>query len=365
MEEATGAFQARYVDPSGFVRILTLSYFQSDRSVSLYDPKAGKSFLKRIQPPENIDINNLYLGASVTICSRPMTIVGFADDKTKRLYTTTRGSSLLLVKPDAYRQMGQILDIVFHSDLAVGRLRMVRFSLEEAQQFAAIGSAVGSSAALTKDNMLAIELAGEDVVSRVHELAGPADPSDARAAAPNSLRALFGESRERNAVHASSSIETAKLELAFIFDRSYPYTARYNNNSAVIIKPHVVEDKLAGRIIDAILQTGLEVSAIRSMIMGFNDAAEYLEHYKGVVPEYSLWVKEVTSGPSIVLEVRGSSCVNRIRELFGPYDPVIAQALRPESIRSRFGIDVRRNAVFCTDIERDGPLEVKFLFSVL
>jgi nucleoside-diphosphate kinase len=365
MEAATGCFSARYVDPSGFERILTLSYFQSDRSVSLYDTKAGKSFLKRIQPPENIDINNLYLGASVTICSRPMKIIGFADDKTKRLYTTTRGSSLLLIKPDAYRQMGQILDVIFHSDLAVGRIRMVRFTLEEANQFAALSGSETSAVTLTKDNMLAIELAGEDVVSRVHELAGPADPSDARSATPNSIRALFGESRERNAVHASSSMETAKLELAFIFDRSYPYTARYNNNSAVIIKPHVVESKLAGRIFDAILETGLEISAVRSMIMGFNDAAEYLEHYKGVVPEYSLWVKEVTSGPSIVLEIRGESCVHRIRELFGPYDPVIAQALRPDTIRSRFGIDVRRNAVFCTDIERDGPLEAKFLFTVL
>jgi nucleoside-diphosphate kinase len=375
MEEATGCFSASYVDPSGYERLLTLSFFAADRSVSLFDTKLQRPFLKRTQPPENIEMNNLYLGATVTICSRPMKIVDFADDKTRRLFATTRGATLLLVKPDAYQQMGQILDVVYHSGISVGRVRMVRMGEDEARHFAALAASTsgasataaagGGVSALTRDNMLAIELAGDDVVARVHELAGPADPADARSAAPRSLRALFGESRERNAVHVSASMEAAARELAHVFGREYPFTAVFAHCSAVVIKPHLVEAKQAGRVVDALLKAGLEVSAARSVIMGFNDAADFLEPYKTVVPEYSRWVKELTSGPCILLEMRGEECVRRVRELCGPYDPVLAQTLRPGTLRATFGIDTERNAVFCTDIERDGPLESKFLFKLL
>ena len=421
MEESTATFLADYEDPSGYVRHLTFSFYQSDCSVGLFDNKNSKVFLKRIVPPEAISMGSLYPGATVTVCARPMKLVGFADDKTRRLYATTRGAALLLVKPDAYQQMGEILDVVSHSGISVGRLRMVKMSAAEAAHFLQLGatpappaasmaasarappapvtahghghghghehgahgghgaagahagaSSSSSSAAasasalsLTRDNMLCIELAGEDIIARVHELAGPADPADARAAAPRSLRAIFGTSREHNAVHASRDLEAAGRELAFIYERSYPFTAVYSQCCALVIKPHVVQAKVAGRVVDAVLRAGLEVSALRSLIMATGDAADYLEPYKSVVPEFSRWVKELTSGPSVLLEVRGDDCCRRLRELCGPYDPVLAQVLRPGTLRARFGIDTMRNAVFCTDIERDGPLESKFLFAVI
>jgi nucleoside diphosphate kinase len=419
-EESTATFMADYEDPSGYVRHLTFSFYQSDCSVGLFDTKRGQMFLKRITPPEAISMGSLYPGATVTVCSRPMKIVGFADDKTRRLFATTRGAALLLVKPDAYQQMGEILDVVSHSGISVGRLRMVKMTAAEAAHFVQLGatpagpaasaahaphaalahtahaahghsghgghgghaasaaaggggssssaSAAASSAAslsLTRDNMLCIELAGEDIIARVHELAGPADPADARAAAPRSLRAIFGSSRELNAVHASRDLEAAGRELAFIFERHFPFTAVYAQCCALVIKPHVVAAKMAGRIVDAVLRAGLEVSALRSLIMATGDAADYLEPYKSVVPEFSRWVKELTSGPSVLLEVRGDDCCRRLRELCGPYDPVLAQVLRPGTLRARFGLDTTRNAVFCTDIERDGPLESKFLFAVI
>ena len=396
MEESTATFMADYEDPSGYVRHLTFSYYQSDNSVGLFDTKGGKIFLKRITPPEAISMGSLYPGATVTVCSRPMKIVGFADEKTRRLFATTRGAALLLVKPDAYQQMGEILDVVSHSGISVGRLRMVKMTAAEAAHFLQLGAtpagpAAGAAAhahaahehghaaavpaassassaaslSLTRDNMLCIELAGEDIIARVHELAGPADPADARAAAPRSLRAIFGSSRELNAVHASRDLEAAGRELAFIFERQYPFTAVYSQCCALVIKPHLVASKVAGRVIDAVLRAGLEVSALRSLIMATGDAADYLEPYKSVVPEFSRWVKELTSGPSVLLEVRGEDCCRRLRELCGPYDPVLAQVLRPGTLRARFGIDTARNAVFCTDIERDGPLESKFLFAVI
>lgn len=52
--------------------------------------------------------------------------------------------------------------------------------------------------------------------------------------------------------------------------------------------------------------------------------------------------------------------MSKFRELCGPYDPEIAKTLRPNTIRSMFGIDRVKNAVHCTDLEEDAVLEVNY-----
>jgi nucleoside-diphosphate kinase len=376
-EESTASLTVEYVQ-DGLRRTFVLSFFARDGSVSLYEPHTKRMFLRRTVPPESLQLGQLYLGATVVVCSRTLRIVGVADAKTARTFAATRGATLLLVKPDAYQQAGQVLDVVYQSGLSVGRMRMVRFDGAEAAAFLAAGASAAASAttggggggasgaaSLTGDNMLAIELAGDDVIARVHELVGPADPADAKAAAPTSLRALFGATRAANGVHTSRDLPAAAAELAFIFERKYPYTAVCTHCAALVIKPHAVEAKAAGKVLDAVLAAGLEVSALRGLAMERADAADFLEPYRTIVPEFERWVKELSSGPCIVAEVRGEAAVERLRELAGPYDPVIAQHLRPGSLRARFGLDNVRNALQVTDVERDGPLECKFLFSVI
>ncbi|KAK4537431.1 hypothetical protein CDCA_CDCA12G3456 [Cyanidium caldarium] len=48
------------------------------------------------------------------------------------------------------------------------------------------------------------------------QLCGPEDPDEAREAAPNTLRALFGTDRVRNAVYASASAEEARRDLQLL-----------------------------------------------------------------------------------------------------------------------------------------------------
>jgi len=131
------------------------------------------------------------------------------------------------------------------------------------------------------------------------------------------------------------------------------------------VKPHAVASKSLGPILDTLLAAGLEVSAARTVVLAGADATDFIEAYRGVCPEYDRWVVELSSGPAVALEVRGTDAVADVRELAGPYDPEIARALRPRSLRARFGISGVKNAVHVTDLERDGPLESKFLFVVL
>ena len=90
---------------------------------------------------------------------------------------------------------------------------------------------------------------------------------------------------------------------------------------------------------------------------------EFFEIYKGVLPEYSQMVDAIVCGPVIALEVRQNDCVNKLRALVGPHDPDIAKALRPNTIRAKFGQNTVNNAVHCTDLEEDATIEVDYIFN--
>jgi len=119
-----------------------------------------------------------------------------------------------------------------------------------------------------------------------------------------------------------------------------------------------------------------------------------------LVPMVQALVDDVIAGPCVALQVRGSSAgavdhataaaslIAEFRELCGPSDSEIARALRKNSLRAKFGVDkvcsVQRlcfyskisqytnvagvqvsNAVHCTDLSEDGPLECAFFFDLL
>ena len=70
---------------------------------------------------------------------------------------------------------------------------------------------------------------------------------------------------------------------------------------------------------------------------------------------------DVLHSPSLA---RGLTC-QPVRQVCGPQDPLAAKELRPQSLRARFGVSCRaQNALHCTDLEEDAPLEVGFCFDL-
>ena len=376
-------FKVTYTDSAKFVRPMVLTLWPLSGSLQIYDSGPKKVFLSRTVPPEKVTVDQLFLGATVVICSRPYKVVDFGDAVTQRVLTT-RGSSLVLVLPEAYAVSGQVLQLLQGAGLQIGRLRLVRLSAGEAEAFLAAGLAAGApqpppSAAqdLSRDHMLAIECVGEDCCARVHAAVGPADPAAAAAADPHCLRAVLAAAAATSSSSASASASApgalvrtsaspaaGAAEVAYLFDRTYPHPAVCTHCSALIVKPHAVAAGHTGAILQAVLSAGLEVSALRSAALSRGDAADLFEPYKGVAAEYERWGGELSSGVSVAMEVRGERCVERLRELAGPVDIAVARLLAPSSLRAVHGLDNVRNAVHVTDVDVDGPLECRFLFSV-
>ena len=53
-----------------------------------------------------------------------------------------------------------------------------------------------------------------------------------------------------------------------------------------VIKPHCVNEKLAGQIIEDIKQRGFEIKAAEMFYLDRPAAEEFLDVYKGVIPQY-------------------------------------------------------------------------------
>merc|ERR1719421_1324387 len=279
-----------------------------------------------------------------------------------------KSRTLALVKPDAYNQIGNMITAVHGAGFVIARLKMVRMSPTQAGEFCKMQTEAspGDAQHLASDVCVAMELVAEGAPGKWQAMMGPADPAQAKAEAPRSLRSLYGTDLVKNAVHGSASPVAASKEIEFVFGEQqvWPTTALFNNCTLCVVRPHAFQSA-AGDIVSRILAEGFEISAMRLWYMDKATAEEFLEVYKGVLPEYHDMVSQLCTGPVLVMEVRQEDAVKSLRELVGPGDPEVAKHLRPDTLRAQFGIDRVRNAVHCTDLPEDGLLEVEYFFNIL
>lgn len=368
------AFIAEWYDSNASMvrRYQVLAY--ADNTIEMFDIKNKRLFLKRSKC-EHIKLSDLFIGAIVNIHSRQLTIVEFADKYTTEKLGSTKEKTLGLIKPDCVSKMGEILDRITSQGFVIFQMKMVRLSPKESAEFYKEHTGKPFFDRLvhfmSEGPIIALELTGENAITRWRELMGPTDSAVARQEAPDSLRAQFGTDQTRNACHGSDSASSAKRETEFFFG---PKASSMQKNTAVcdnctlgIIKPHAVVEGLVGKIITEIANSGLglHISALQLHYMEKANTEEFYEVYKGVVEEYTSMVEEIISGPCVVFEITGENAHTVFREFVGPADPEIARHLRPHTLRAKFGQNKIKNALHCSDLPEDGTLEVEYFFKIL
>ena len=131
--------------------------------------------------------------------------------------------TLAIIKPDAVGRgmAGKVMALLEEKGFRVRALRMVRLTQGQAEEFYAVhrerpfyGSLVKF---MTSGPAIPIVLHRENAVAALREAIGATDPAEA---APGTVRAMYAESKERNAIHASDSVENAVREIAFFFPTS-------------------------------------------------------------------------------------------------------------------------------------------------
>ncbi len=128
--------------------------------------------------------------------------------------------TLVIIKPDAV-QSGKAGNILAHLEAAgftVRAMQMTRMSTVQAGAFYAVHKERPFFDSLvtfmTSGAVIPMILEAEDAVAELRTVIGATDPAEAE---DGTVRQLFAESKERNAIHASDSDENAAAEIAFFF----------------------------------------------------------------------------------------------------------------------------------------------------
>ena len=128
--------------------------------------------------------------------------------------------TLAIIKPDAVEsgKAGKILAHLEGAGFAVKALRMTRLTKAQARAFYAVheerpfyGDLVNF---MTSGPCVPMVLEAEGAVGKLREVIGATDPAEA---ADGTVRKLYAENKERNAIHASDSDENALIETGFFF----------------------------------------------------------------------------------------------------------------------------------------------------
>ena len=128
--------------------------------------------------------------------------------------------TLTMIKPDAV-EAGHAGAILSHLEAAGFRVRagrMLRLSETQARAFYAVHRErpfyADLVAYMTSGPVWALCLERDDAVRHLRQVMGATDPGKA---SPETIRARYGSSIERNAIHGSDSPENAAIEVAFFF----------------------------------------------------------------------------------------------------------------------------------------------------
>jgi len=131
--------------------------------------------------------------------------------------------TLTIVKPDAFatNKAGKIIAHLEAQGFRVRAARVMHLTTAQAQEFYGVhrerpffGSLVTF---MTSGPCMPLVLEKADAVASLRKAIGATDPKEAE---QGTVRALFAESKERNAIHASDSDENAARESRFFFSES-------------------------------------------------------------------------------------------------------------------------------------------------
>ncbi len=132
----------------------------------------------------------------------------------------TRQKTLVIIKPDGIQKniIGEIISRIEKKGLKILNMKMMKLSRELAEKhyeehrnkpfFKSLVNFITSAP------IIVMIVEGKDVISIFRSMMGPTDPKNA---APGTIRGDYGTDIERNIIHGSDSIESAKREVDLFF----------------------------------------------------------------------------------------------------------------------------------------------------
>jgi len=125
-----------------------------------------------------------------------------------------------------------------------------------------------------------------------------------------------------------------------------------------IIKPNAVKKNAIGSIIAMFEKNGLKIAAAKLVKLEKAQCEEFYAEHKER-PFFGELVSFMTSGPVVLMALKGENAVMRNREIMGATDPKKAA---PGTIRAKHGDSVGENAVHGSDSPESAAREIQLFF---
>jgi len=95
-------FETEWFDERAeLIRPYNLLFYPRNNTIEMFDTKARKMFLKRMECAD-LTMDKLFIGSVVTIFSRQLKLVDYADVSTRNYFADNTESAFAVIKPDAY-----------------------------------------------------------------------------------------------------------------------------------------------------------------------------------------------------------------------------------------------------------------------
>jgi len=130
--------------------------------------------------------------------------------------------TLSLIKPDAVERnlIGKIITIFESNGLVINKMKKIHIDLKFAQKFYEMHSSRPFFNDLcnyiSSGPLVAMVLEGDNAIQKNRDLMGATNPSEAK---EGTIRKMFAISIDKNSVHGSDSLESAKREIELFFEQ--------------------------------------------------------------------------------------------------------------------------------------------------
>ena len=129
--------------------------------------------------------------------------------------------------------------------------------------------------------------------------------------------------------------------------------------SLVFLKPDAIQRGLVGRILSRFEDKGLRLVASKLITVPTDLAKKHYAEHEGK-PFYDSLINFITSGPVLVLAIRGDDAISVCRNLMGKTN---GKEAAPGTIRGDFGMSPGYNLIHGSDSPESAERELKMWFN--
>jgi len=126
-----------------------------------------------------------------------------------------------------------------------------------------------------------------------------------------------------------------------------------------MIKPDAVKNNYIGKILDAFIEGGFIIKAMKYTRLTKEEAKQFYLVHKDK-PFYEDLTDFMSSGPIVAAVLEKENAVADFRKLIGATNP---EEAKEGTIRKRFAESMQNNAVHGSDSDENAAIEASFFFS--